>query len=251
MTGPEMKITAWRQGWGRSVVVRMPLVGSAANALLQSAFVRRLRRRWIFRGSSSYWEQRYRTGGTSGPGSYGPLAQFKADTLNTFVARGNIRSVVEFGVGDGAQLELARYRRYVGIDIAPTSIELCSRRFASDGTKRFYLTSQIPADLGRFDLALSLDVVYHLVEDAVFESHMRALFASASRYVIIYSSNKMEKTDWPHVRHRQFTRWIAQHEPHWRLTDHIKNRYPYDPARPAETSFADFYVFEQIARPDP
>ncbi|MCI0428970.1 MAG: class I SAM-dependent methyltransferase [Rhodospirillales bacterium] len=245
-----MKITESRQGWGISVVVRMPLVGSAANALLQSPLVRRLRRRWNFHGSSSYWEQRYRIGGTSGPGSYGPLAHFKADTLNAFVARENIQSVVEFGVGDGAQLELARYRRYVGIDIAPTAIELCSRRFAFDGTKRFYLASQIPADLGRFDLALSLDVIYHLIEDAVFETHMRALFASASRFVIIYSSNKEEVTDWPHVRHRQFTPWIAEHEPHWRLTDHIKNRYTYDSARPTETSFADFYVFKQIAQPD-
>lgn len=241
-----MKIIESRQGWGRSAFVRIPLVGSVANVLLKSPLVRRLRRRWNFPGSSSYWEQRYRIGGTSGPGSYGPLAHFKADTLNAFVARENIQSVIEFGAGDGAQLELARYRRYVGIDVAPTAIELCSRRFAFDDTKRFYLASQIPNDLGRFDLALSLDVIYHLIEDAVFEAHMRALFARASRFVIIYSSNKEEVTDWPHVRHRQFTSWIAEHEPNWRPIDHIQNKYPYDSARPAETSFADFYVFKQI-----
>lgn len=39
------------------------------------------------------------------------------------------------------------------------------------------------------DLSLSLDVIYHLVEDEVFETYINTLFKSARRYVIIYSSN--------------------------------------------------------------
>jgi hypothetical protein len=205
-----------------------------------------LMRRWRFRNSSSYWERRYRGGGTSGSGSYGRLAQFKAETLNAFVAREKIRSIFELGVGDGAQLELAKYPRYVGLDIAPTSIDLCSRKFASDGTKKFYLASQTPSDLGRFDLALSLDVIYHLVEDALFEDYMRSLFARADRFVVIYSSNKAEESKQPHVRHRDFTSWIAKCCPDWRLIRRIENRYPYDPARPGDTSFSDFYFFERM-----
>jgi hypothetical protein len=49
----------------------------------------------------------------------------------------------------------------------------------------------MPADLGRFDLELSLDVIYHLVEDEVFDAYMRSLFAHAGRFVVIYSSNKV------------------------------------------------------------
>ena len=53
-----------------------------------------------FSGSLSYWEERYSTGGNSGVGSYGKFAEFKATTLNEFVAKHNLRSVIEFGCGD-------------------------------------------------------------------------------------------------------------------------------------------------------
>jgi hypothetical protein len=36
---------------------------------------------------------------------------------------------------------------------------------------------------------LSLDVIYHLVETEMFDLHMIHLFQSASRFVIIYSTN--------------------------------------------------------------
>jgi hypothetical protein len=62
-----------------------------------------------FKGSSNYWNRRYKDGGNSGPGSYDRLAEFKADFLNRFVGENRITSVVEYGCGDGAQLSLARY----------------------------------------------------------------------------------------------------------------------------------------------
>jgi hypothetical protein len=38
-----------------------------------------------FKNSSYYWDQRYRTGGNSGAGSYGRLAEFKACFMNAFL----------------------------------------------------------------------------------------------------------------------------------------------------------------------
>ena len=67
---------------------------------------------------------------------------------------------------------------------------------------------------------------------------------SAGRVVAIYSSNSVEPSDAPHVRHRLFTQWIEANKPQWRETAHFPNDYPYNPARPTETSFADFYFFE-------
>jgi hypothetical protein len=61
-------------------------------------------RRRAFPGSGSFWENRYRTGGTSGSGSYGRLAEFKAEILNEFVRERGVSSIIEFGCGDGAQL---------------------------------------------------------------------------------------------------------------------------------------------------
>jgi cyclopropane fatty-acyl-phospholipid synthase-like methyltransferase len=230
----------------KALVKATPVLGAAARSVARIPVVKELRGwRRRFRDSSSYWEKRYRQGGTSGPGSFGRLAEFKAETLNGFVARMGIQSVIEFGCGDGAQLTLAEYPRYVGIDVAESSVSACRQRFSGDATKSFYLVNQMPADLGRFDLVLSLDVIYHLVEDKVFDAYMRSLFANAGRFVVIYSSNKVEPSDAPHVRHRLFTHWIEEQEPQWRKTDYLPNKYPYDLARPAETSFADFYFFER------
>jgi hypothetical protein len=230
-----------------SLLSRTPLIGPTARAVTGSSLMGRLLSRWRFRNSSAYWERRYIEGGSSGSGSYGRLAQFKAETLNAFVDRTGIRSVIEFGCGDGAQLMLADYPSYVGVDVSPTSIRMCRDRFASDGTKRFILAGEAPHDLGRFDLALSLDVIYHLVEDRVFDAYMRSLFANADRFVVVYSSNTAQPTDSPHVRHREFTGWVERNEPHWQQVTVVRNKYPYDPALPDETSFADFYFFQRIA----
>jgi hypothetical protein len=228
----------------KAFVATNPILGPAAGAIARTPVVLELRRRFGFRDSSTYWEKRYREGKTSGVGSYGRLAAFKAEVLNDFVAKQNVQSVIEFGCGDGAQLALAKYPSYVGVDVAQGSIKICEKRFAGDTSKRFYLTNKLPADLGRFDLALSLDVVYHLVEDNIFEAYMHSLFEHAAQFVVIYSSNKEEPSGVPHVRHRLFAKWIEKKAPQWRQCGFIRNRYPEDPERPDHSSFADFYIFE-------
>lgn len=199
-----------------------------------------------FKGSWDYWERRYSAGGNSGDGSYGRLAEFKAGFLNAFVEEHHVSSVIEYGSGDGAQLRLARYPNYTGIDVSPTAVKICREHFAADSSKRFFHTDAIPAGTTG-DLALSIDVIYHLIEDAVFEVYMRRMFDSAQRFVIVYSSDMDQ--DWPkkHVRHRQFTKWITQTRPDWNLQSVIKNPYPFDIADQRNTSFSDFYVFAHSA----
>jgi SAM-dependent methyltransferase len=220
----------------------IPVIGPTAARLSQLPVFARARR-LAFPGSGSFWENVYREGGTSGPGSYGHLAEFKAEILNDFVRTRNVRTVIEFGCGDGAQLQLARYPEYVGVDVAAVSIARCSGLFAHDPTKRFYLADALPKYLGLFDLALSLDVIYHLVEDSVFDAYMRRLFSVAQHYVVIYASNYDALTQAVHVRHRRFTTWIAKNMPDWQPAGFVANRFPADPTRPDETSFADFHFF--------
>ena len=123
-----------------------------------------LRQRLSFTGSAHYWERNYAHGGTSGDGSYGVLAQAKAEFLNAFVRENDLRSVTEFGCGDGHQLSLAEYPRYVGLDVSPAAIGLCKPLFAQDPTKSFFLYDGAcfvdHAGLFTADLALSLDVVF-------------------------------------------------------------------------------------------
>lgn len=209
--------------------------------------LQRIRARTPFRDSATYWEARYARGESSGAGSYGPLAQFKAEVLNEIVEEEGARSVIEFGCGDGAQLALARYPRYIGLDVSATAVNQCIRRFAGDPTKSFFAYNPVafsdPARVFSADVALSIDVIYHLVEDEVFEAYMHRLFAAADKLVVIYSSNMEEAGSAPHVRHRIFTRWVEERLPQWKLRERIRNRYPWN-GDDRNSSKADFFVFE-------
>lgn len=218
----------------KTLLKNIPLIGPF--------LIRHRRRQEKFKNSTEYWDRRYRKGGNSGAGSYNRLAEFKANFLNRFVDEHRIASVIEYGCGDGAQLKLAQYPNYIGVDISPKAVEMCRILFSGDTSKQFLqLDAGIPYPA--CDLSLSLDVVYHLVEDAMFDAYMRRLFESARRFVIVYSSNIDQEWTGKHVRHRHFTRWIEQNKPEWFLRFTLKNAYPYDSTDPDQTSFADFYVF--------
>jgi hypothetical protein len=195
-----------------------------------------------FKSSANYWDRRYIAGGNSGAGSYNQLSEFKAEFLNEFVVRNDIQSVIEFGSGDGAQLALSNYKNYIGVDVSKAAIDATRSRFATDPTKRFYETTELPNGLTA-ELSLSLDVVYHLVEDEVYNGYMRALFDAGTRFVIIYSSNVDSPSKAPHVRHRRFTDWVSSERAEFALIDHVPNPYPFDERDAGNTSFADFYVF--------
>jgi hypothetical protein len=64
--------------------------------------------------------------------------------------------------------------------------------------------------------------------------------------VVIYASNEDRATAAPHVRHRKFSDWVARHRADFALEAHIPNAYPFDPADPVNTSFADFYVYRAV-----
>lgn len=212
----------------------------------KNALARRLHRFWLYRlkrfpGSERYWDERYARGGTSGAGSTSRLAAFKANVVNEFVAEHGVETVIEYGSGDGGQLRLARYPSYLGFDVSPTAVELCRESFADDPTKRFELMGDYAGETAQ--LTLSLDVLYHLIEDEVFEAYMRRLFDSSERFVIVYSSDY----DGPHQHHerrRRFTDWVAANEPGWNLSRHVPNPYPL-PEGDEPGSDCDFYVYER------
>lgn len=199
----------------------------------------------LFPGSKNYWETRYASGDNSGLGSYGELAEFKAEIINDFIVEESINSVVEFGCGDGNQLTLAAYPRYVGYDVSSSAIKICKSKFHNIRNFQFFTLDEYKKET--FDLALSLDVIYHLVEDAVFEEHMKVLFSSSSRFVIIYSS---DSDDFPprasHIQPRKFTKWISQNRPEWTQYRYIANKYPFN-EEDSTGSPADFYIFKKNA----
>lgn len=207
---------------------------------------------WLIRkgikrfSSARYWENRYAGGGTSGSGSYGRLAAYKADFINRFVAGNRVESVVEFGCGDGNNLSLYKLPSYVGFDVSNTAVTSCKKRFLDQQAYEFLLTTESHRGEGLFDLALSIDVIFHLIEDDIFAQYMGRLFSASRRFVVIYSYDF--ERDWGglHEKGRRFSSWIDANAPGWQLEYYEHNPYPYNPADPDNTSNASFYVYKRL-----
>lgn len=168
-----------------------------------------------FKGSEHYWEMRYRLGGHSGAGSRGTHAEYKAVVLNNFIARHGIGSVIEFGCGDGYQLAMIQCNEYTGVDVSPTVIRKCKEQFDGSPSKHFLLLEDY--DGGKADLSMSLDVIFHLVEDRIYHAYLDRLFAAAEQFVVIYSTSvDMPNTHTPHVRHRDVAADCAMRFPSFR-----------------------------------
>jgi len=217
----------------KQITKKMPVIGQVALYFYH---------KFTFRDSENYWINRYKTGGNSGAGSYNQLAKFKSEILNKFVLQNDVGSIIEHGCGDGNQLNLAEYPEYIGFDVSPKAITMCERLFENDKTKTFKLAKEYIKETA--ELALSLDVIYHLVEDSVYIDYMNRLFDSAERFVIIYSSNtdNNSRNSARHVKHRKFSKWITDNRTDWELVEHIPNLYPFKGDNNTG-SLADFYVY--------
>lgn len=203
-----------------------------------------------FPGSGRYWDNHYKSGGNSGAGSYNRLAQFKADIINDFIKENNIKSALEFGCGDGNNLALVKYPAYIGLDVSAFIIKQCAEKFKSDNSKKFYVYNPFAFENEHppitAELSLSLDVIYHLVEDSIYEKYMLDLFKTSQKYVIIYSRNYTEKWKY-HQRSRKFTDWVDKNQKSFNLIKTVKNPYPYSADNPENTSNAEFFIYERIS----
>lgn len=192
-----------------------------------SRLFRRGAQETVWSGSGPYWEDRYRSGGNSGVGSTGEFAAVKAQVVNDFVRDNQIRTIVEFGCGDGSQLALAEYPTYVGLDVSETALSQSSHRFSGDSTKSFFLyRPSLFIDRQRVfhaDLALSLEVIFHLIEDDIYDLYMQHLFGAADRFVLICSTDIDLEVGVPQRRHRQFSDWVADHAPEWERVQVVEN----------------------------
>lgn len=197
-----------------------------------------------FFNSAVYWEKRYKEGGDSGSGAYGILAKFKAKHINDFIKKNNIKNVVELGCGDGANLKLYKFTNYVGYDVSSTIIKANKKKF-NDKNYQFELIKNIDQNK-KFELSLSLDVLYHLTEKFVFEEYLDTLFNISSKYVIIYSSNfdSYDNIN-AHVRHRNFEYKVPNS---FKLINQIPNDFPskgiHDPT--GKTSVSEFFIYQKI-----
>ncbi len=123
--------------------------------------------------------------------------------------------------------------------MAPSAIQRCRDLFASDPTRCFLVYDPYrfdPAGL-KAELGLSLEVLFHLTEDALYQRYLQHLFGTATRWVVIFAPDEPDQTggQFPHLRPRQFSRDIPAG---WTLQRHDSNPH-------RDISMSDFFVFEK------
>lgn len=197
-------------------------------------------KRW-FQSSEVHWQRHYEQGGNSGPGSYGESALYKADLINRAIREHGIRSIIELGCGDGNQLTYLEVDQYIGLDISKVAIERCIAHHGRNAKRSFIWYDQHhfhdPLHILSADCAMSLDVIFHLVEDEVFTRYIRNLFGCGRRFVIIYALDEPEvRPVHVSVRLRNYSKYIAANVPEFRIALHIA----------AKEEFSDLYVYERV-----
>ena len=163
--------------------------------------------------AESYWEQRYKLGGHSGAGSRGGAAKAKAAWLATFARSNNVRSIVEFGCGDGFVLRLwwsalaPAPPRYHGFDLSPSVVRMNQKKWVSTGNVTFSVLRPLerPAVDKHGELTLSMEVLQHIVDQGQYEAYLDKLFATSARFVAIYGANINRRHEAVHMKLRRFT----------------------------------------------
>lgn len=199
-------------------------------------------RNWMLRpffNSARYWQRRYSSGRTSGAGSRGANAEYKAAFINEFIRSHGVATVIEFGFGDRVQLEMCEYSGYLGFEVSRTAILERRRQFRGNVNRRFKHLDDYAGETA--DLTVSLDVLYHLVERRVYEEHLTKLFEASRRHVLIFSTafDCTARTA-RHAKHRNFLNWIEENCSGWR------SRAVAPPRVDRRDAAADFYLFERI-----
>lgn len=95
-------------------------------------------------------------------------------------------------------------------------------------------------------MTLSLDVLYHLIEDNVYYNYLNQLFELSDAFVIIYSSDMKDDGRYPsHVRPRKFTDWVKTNIPEFDLIDHIPNKFSSEHDENSTDILAHFFVYKK------
>lgn len=169
--------------------------------------------------NADYWNSRYAEGRDSGEGSRGENALAKAEFVNHIVQEHAIGSIIDWGVGDGQVLaHISNKVPYVGIDVS--SVVLGRAQARNPG--RFFVLAE-PGNHAtcwlQADLALSMDVIFHLVNDKDYRDYLLNLFGSARKLVLIYSTNYAGGRTARHVLRRRFTPDVASRFIDWELAE--------------------------------
>lgn len=145
--------------------------------------------------SKEYWNNRYKSGGNSGYGSYDAQLERKLTWLSGL----QISSISDIGCGDfnlGSHL-LSMYPGvdYVGSDISEFIIDRNQKRYP----RLTFTTGEVP----EADLVLCIDVLFHVLNDDDLKNLLDLLHKKWTRYLAVTAYERNEDLG-NHVRIREF-----------------------------------------------
>lgn len=129
-----------------------------------------------------YWENRYRSGKTSGPGSIGLFREWKWFTIDSYV---EIQSVNDFGCGDLSFWDDRTCGDYLGIDISPTIIELNRKRRPEWSFLCADLCSKL--DVSSKQVVFAMDILFHIMDSKKLELFFENCCVSANKFIFIHN----------------------------------------------------------------
>lgn len=137
---------------------------------------------------SDYWDQRYRSGGSSGRGSIGEEREWKWSVIDSYVR--DLDDVVDIGCGDLSFWEIRKERlpegfRYFGLDVSAAVVDRNRTQYPG---WRFHVGNAkdpIPGLHGR--VVLCLDVLFHVLDDVAYTRILENLARYSSEWIIVSS----------------------------------------------------------------
>ncbi len=201
--------------------------------------------------SDRFWEKRYALGGNSGPGSYGRVAAWKARVVDEFLAEVKPSVIEDWGCGDGHQaslLSLPENATYLGLDVSMTTLDRLGRAHYGDPTRRFqHIRSFWHRPREPADVALSLEVLFHLVDEADWARYLDELFgeSSTATWVVVLSNDADHGGVGEHVAVRPFVDYV---------NERYGERYEFDRRIQSFDSrwcFSDFWIWRRRPTDDP
>ena len=161
------------------------------------------------------------------------LRRYQCNFLNRFIRQNDTADLIQFGCADGKLPQRLKVGAYLGVDAAPEVVAQCRQTGYDQPSRRFVVAGELPAGAAA-DLALSVQAIHRLVAEAEFNAHLRGLFDTARRHVIIHGTD-----GWPGwgTAPRRFTAHVQRYFPAWRLAAQLPSPFP--PAAAA----GDFFVY--------
>lgn len=148
----------------------------------------------------NYREEKYKNWWNSWEWSYNEFAEYKANFINDFILKNNIKEIADVWCWDWNMIKKINLEKYIWYDISDEAVKLCKKQFNKDKSKsiRNYYVWKLMKNNNKFQATMSLDVLFHITKYEDFKETIKDLIESAEEFVILYARVKHQKgsCDW-------------------------------------------------------